>query len=220
MRCLICQEEVNQMFLFSQFFLLKTEELTACSSCYESFEEIGEQHCLRCFKPNQEDVCIECLTWERKGYDIQHHSLYKYNEAMRSYFQSYKFQGDYTLRYVFGKVLKDALKAFKDYHFIPVPVSLKTYEERGFNQVEGLLEAAGCSYKAILAKEEETKQSHLGRQERLKMKNHYYLKETEPLPKKLLLIDDIYTTGATIVSIKQLLLESGAKEVRSFSLCR
>lgn len=220
MLCLLCQQEVETPFFFSHIFCLKKEEQSICQSCEQTFERIGQKHCDSCCKPDIEDVCADCLDWQRRGYEVDHISLYRYNTAMKAYFQSYKFQGDYLLRHVFAKALRELLRKHKGYCIVPVPVSSQTYEERGFNQVEGLLEAANCSYEAILEKEEHAKQSQQGRQERLQMKNHYRVKEGVKLPDKVLLVDDIYTTGATLLSIKKLLLARGVAEVKTISLCR
>ncbi|MGT2936467.1 ComF family protein [Streptococcus caprae] len=139
---------------------------------------------------------------------------------MRDYFKHYKFLGDYLLREVFAGELRQALKAYKDYTIVPVPVSSETLLDRGFNQVTGLLEGAGIFYQDCLSKEEAAKQSHLTRQERLALKNHYSLATEQALPERVLLVDDVYTTGATIVSIALLFHEKGVKDVKTFSLAR
>ena len=47
-----------------------------------------------------------------------------------------------------------------------------------------------------------------------------FIKEDSRIPKKILLIDDIYTTGATVNRVKSMLENAGAEEVRTFSLVR
>lgn len=220
MICLICHEEVENKLYFWDIFLLRKQLNRICQTCQEGFERIGDSHCLRCYKENAGEVCQDCQYWEQQGIEVSHQSLYHYNAAMKSYFQTYKFHGDYLLRQVFGADIRRALKIYKDYTLVPVPVSPETYQERGFNQVEGFLEAAGLHYEDLLTKEEAVKQSHLSRAERLQMKNHYDIKPDIILPEKILLIDDIYTTGATILAIKRFLLAKGAQEVKTFSLCR
>ncbi|MEY8434335.1 phosphoribosyltransferase family protein [Streptococcus hyointestinalis] len=41
-----------------------------------------------------------------------------------------------------------------------------------------------------------------------------------PLPDKIVVVDDIYTTGATLDDIVSLLKENGVKQIRTFSLVR
>ncbi|RSJ40529.1 hypothetical protein D8816_10150 [Streptococcus gordonii] len=44
--------------------------------------------------------------------------------------------------------------------------------------------------------------------------------ENTKIPPKILLVDDIYTTGATLQDAKVTLFENGAKEIMTFSLAR
>ena len=44
----------------------------------------------------------------------------------------------------------------------------------------------------------------------------FFIKEDSRIPKKILLIDDIYTTGSTVNRVKSMLENAGAEEVRTF----
>ena len=90
--------------------------------------------------------------------------------------------------------------------------------ERGFNQVEGLIE--GIPYRDIFEKRDIEKQSSKTREERLSQDNAFYLKEGINLPDKIIIVDDIYTTGSTLYQMVQLLEGIGIKEVLTFSLAR
>ena len=62
--------------------------------------------------------------------------------------------------------------------------------------------------------------SSKNRSERLATELPFFIKAGVTIPKKILLIDDIYTTGATVNRVKRLLENAGAEEVRTFSLVR
>ena len=62
--------------------------------------------------------------------------------------------------------------------------------------------------------------SSKNRSERLATELPFFIKTGVTIPKKILLIDDIYTTGATVNRVKRLLENAGAEEVRTFSLVR
>ncbi|MGT2866896.1 phosphoribosyltransferase family protein [Streptococcus fryi] len=220
MNCLLCQNKIESPFRFTPFFLFQKDDEVICQLCRYAFERIAGVRCHRCRKQSEETVCQDCRDWEKKGVIVNHTSFYSYNEAMKHFFNKYKFQGDYLLRKVFSSDFKAIANTFKSYTIVPVPVSKETFEQRGFNQVEGFLTEENISYQTLLIKTESIKQSQLNKQERLKMKNHYELKSGLSLPDKVLLVDDIYTTGATILSIQQLLYEKGVKEVKTFSLAR
>ena len=156
----------------------------------------------------------------KKGYIPKHLAIYRYEENMKVYFSRYKFMGDYCLRKIFQKDIKNNLKPFlkKGYTIVPVPLSEERLVERGFNQVEGLIE--GIPYQDIFEKRDIEKQSSKTREERLSQDNAFCLKKGINVPDKIIIVDDIYTTGSTLYQMVQLLEGIGIKEVLTFSLAR
>lgn len=219
-KCLLCHESIHSRQTFSEIFFIQKQEMAICETCQSSFQRIGTQHCSRCFKEGTKDICQDCLYWEQRGHVIVHESLYQYNEAMAQFFSQYKFQGDYLLRNVFRKELKRYFKKWSDYTIVPIPISSKRMAERGFNQVTGLLEGAGIPYLDMLEKIEVPKQSEKTRQERLSLEQPFSIKENIDVTEKILLVDDIYTTGATIMLAKEILMKKCKKEIKTFSLAR
>lgn len=221
MTCLLCGEPSHTApSILDDFFWFYKPTNDPCLACLSSFEKIAEPYCLSCHKPGDESCCSDCAHWKEQGFSVQHQALYHYNDAMKDYMSLYKFYGDYVLAQLFAKDLKEALKAYSDYAIVPVPVSSQTLAERGFNQVEGLLEAADIPFISLLSKGEGDKQSSRSREERLTADLPYALLPQVNLPKKVLIVDDVYTTGATLARIAQLLREQGVEEVRTFSLAR
>ena len=219
-KCLMCQEGVQERQLFSEILLLSRKKGSLCPDCLLGFEPISSSICQFCCKKSQKTPCSDCLYWESQGKEVNHQALYHYNDKMMEYFSLYKFHGDYLLRKVFAKEVKLALSAYPDYTIVPIPVSQERYEERGFNQVFGLLDAAEVTYLPILKKYHHQKQSEKSRSERLQTPQFFYIEEKNPLPEKIILVDDIYTTGATIQLAKALLMKNGAKTIKTFSLSR
>jgi ComF family protein len=109
---------------------------------------------------------------------------------------------------------------------VPVPLSMKRLRERGFNQ--SLLIARIVSKEKgipmlidILLKEKETPpQTGLSAKERLSnLKGAFEVKgNIEGM--RLLLVDDVMTTGATITECAKVLMKAGAKEVIALTLAR
>lgn len=221
MMCMLCQEVLKNRASFMSILTLSQTRDRICESCKQGFEKIGQDHCPSCYKPNVKEICQDCCYWQNKGFQVNHLSLYHYNEAMKAYFSSYKFLGDYALREVFAEELRQVLWPYqKSHQFLIVPVSPETYQERGFNQVAGLLDAAGLSYEDSFIKAPSDKQSSRSRKERLAARQVFSLKVKELTSRPILLIDDIYTTGATLQLMRQILQENGVKEIISFSLAR
>ena len=196
-KCLLCSRNIAQNFLFSELFLLKSPQNLLCSKCQKNFEK------------------TDCQNWEKRGYKIRHQAIFHYNQAMKDYFSQYKFVGDYRLYQIFEPYFKNISQKSP---LVPIPISPKRLEERGFNQVTAFLQQD--NFIELLEKENSVKQSSLNRKERLESPNPFRLKKGLKVPTKVILIDDIYTTGTTLYHASQILKEAGVHEIRSFSLCR
>ena len=220
MNCLLCGQSIKSDLTFSHLLLFKNERNYLCSACDSTFEKISEDHCPSCMKRGLSKTCKDCKLWCEDGIQVDHKAIFTYNQAMKDFFSRYKFDGDFLLRKVFTPVLADELKKYGDYEFVLIPLSPERLLERGFNQVEGLVEAAGFSFQDLLGKREEKASYSKNRSERLATEIPFYIKMEGTLPKKILLIDDIYTTGATINRVKRLFEEAGVLDVKTFSLVR
>ena len=220
--CLLCDEELSNQESLRNLILMKKENLTMCDNCKNKFEQVSEASCKTCCKKSSEISCEDCQEWERKGKSVNHKALYYYNEEMKEYFRKYKFQGDQLLACLFAEEVKVALKKYKGYTIVPIPLSDERNEKRGFNQVTAILEAARIPYQDLLKKKNTKAQSQKNKKERLKTEQAFERKELEnkSWPEKIMLMDDIYTTGATIERAKEMLHVNRVKEIRSFSLAR
>ena len=221
MKCLLCGQTMKAVLTFSSLLLLKNDASCLCLDCDSTFERIGEEYCPNCMKIGLSTKCQDCQFWCKEGVEVSHRAIFTYNQAMKDFFSRYKFDGDFLLRKVFASFLSEELKKYKEYQFVVIPLSPDRYANRGFNQVEGLVEAAGFEYLDLLEKRREERASFSkSRSERLGTELPFFIKSGVRIPKKILLIDDIYTTGTTINRVKKLLEEAGAEDVKTFSLVR
>ena len=220
MKCLLCGQTMKTVLTFSSLLLLRNDISCLCSDCDSTFERIGEEYCPNCMKTGLSIKCQDCQFWCKEGIEVSHRAIFIYNQAMKDFFSRYKFDGDFLLRKAFASVLSEELKKYKGYQFVVIPLSPERLLERGFNQVEGLVEAAGFSYLDLIEKREQRASSSKSRSERLETELPFFVKSGITIPKKILLIDDIYTTGTTINRVKKLLEEAGAEDVKTLSLVR
>ena len=219
-KCLLC----DQLFLEKETFLgiisIQKNQRNVCPDCLAAFEKIGDKHCPTCYRNGCETQCKDCQKWEKEGHSVKHQAIFTYNDAMKNYFSKYKFQGDVALGAIFSRELKKKIKPYKNYSIVPVPLSRERMTERKFNQVTALLDASGIAYQEILSKKNITKQSDKNRKERLESQCPFHVKPDSNIPKNILIIDDIYTTGATLKGIYHLLYENGAQNVKSLTIAR
>ena len=220
MKCLICDEWIESVPRLRDLIMFRERKEYSCKHCKEQFKKLSKERCPYCCKEVGGNKCTDCQIWKKKNYTPNHISIFRYETYMKEYFSRYKFMGDYYLRKIFQEDIEIELKPLlkKGYIIVPVPVSKKRLLERGFNQVEGLLE--GLPYQNIFEKRDIEKQSSKNRKERLRQDNSFSICNEIRLPHKIVIVDDIYTTGATLYQMVYLLQQSGVKEVLTFSLAR
>lgn len=163
-------------------------------------------------------MCADCKDWE-KGIFHSNQSLYHYNEAMQALIARFKYRGDYALADIFAQDIRQAAKRMECDLVCAVPLSASRLAERRFNQSEALIERAGLIHTVLLARHESEKQSKKSRAERIHAKQTFYL-AGDASGKSVLMIDDIYTTGATMRLIAGALEKAGAVSVKSITIAR
>jgi competence protein ComFC len=229
-RCLYCGEGIILSIGWGTL-LSRVEEVLLCDQCTKQFLPIEGDCCVRCSRPFQSlaeefrkgDFCYDCVRWEEdnewKGILARNVSLYEYNEFLKGVISRYKFRGDYVLSKFLCKGLK---KVIKEYDlFVPVPLSNERLYERGFNQAEALILEAGFTPTLVLKRTHTEKQSKKSREERIHLSNVFKIaSEEEIVGKKVLLVDDIYTTGSTLLHAGKILKRQGALSVSSFTVAR
>ena len=109
---------------------------------------------------------------------------------------------------------------------IPVPMHINRLRKRKYNHAELLLERfieEGCPVEthALTRAIDTPHQSMLNKDERISNLSKAFVADRDKVRgKKILLIDDVYTTGTTINECARALLKKGATSVSSLTLCR
>ncbi|WP_367342560.1 ComF family protein [Limosilactobacillus sp.] len=223
MKCLLCNRHLSWEPRLGQWLKLGSIDAPViCRQCRGKFRHYPKPHCPGCGRHAERNgkYCVECQQWQNKlGWAIHHRCLYFYDDAMKDLMHCYKFQGDYLLRQIFQREMTQrAIEQQVDY-IVPIPVTATTMQQRGFNQVEGLLTCSLSHFLTTISREKRA-QSTKSRQERLATPQPFQLAvdTNEIRGKRILLVDDVYTTGRTIYHAASLFHEAGAKEVLGLSL--
>jgi ComF family protein len=223
--CPICQT------LFDE----KGEGLTICPNCHKAIRPVRPPYCPRCGLPvpsgdGTGHLCGLCLK-ERWHFEV-HRTSGLYEGVLKEAIHRFKYGGAFPLVRVFGDLLQPTLQTLsQDYPvdvMIPVPLHIRRLRERGFNQalllVKELSMRTGIPYeeRALKKVKETPVQIALKKRERRKnLKGAFQVKDHEAIQgKAVLLVDDVYTTGATVNECSRALLQAGAGRVAVLTVAR
>ena len=189
-------------------------------SCLICFKKIKINDICRLFNDSI-DICRSCqtemepkfITFKVDGYSAV--AIYEYNAIIKKLVYQYKGCYDYVLNQVFLNMYAKELKIrYSDYLIVPVPSFKKDDETRGFNHVIEIFKNIGLNMLDILIKTEKHKQAISTVNERREVYKVLELKERVDLrKKKVLIVDDIYTTGSTMKSAINLIEKLNPKKI-------
>lgn len=195
-----------------------------CRDCFEALPWIGEPFCRRCGMPTAFDVfvCEEC-----KGGDFGFESArapLRYEGVGKQIVHALKYGG--YLRVVeklAAPMMREAVAGDFDV-VVPVPLHRSRLRRRGFNQAEvlarGLAEKikvpASDKLEAVRRTRDQVELSATGR--RANVEGAF--RAPGVVRGRALLVDDVFTTGATLSACAGALRRAGAEEVHALSLCR
>ncbi|WP_066065438.1 ComF family protein [Neobacillus soli] len=204
--CLVCEGKLEKI------------EGDTCRICSRSFRQLDEQ-----FRDG--DLCHDCFRWEGdiewQGFLEKNTSLFLYNDFLKEVIAKFKFRGDYLLAKVFTDSIRGKLTQMAFDQLVPIPLSEERLYERGFNQAAALLAVAGFTPSEILNRIHSEKQSKKSRSERIHVPQVFKILPDMNLEgQRIVLIDDIYTTGSTLRHAAKLLKEAGAASIQSLTLAR
>lgn len=188
---------------------------TLCLLCSQPLQSVISWKILLT-KQFQPTICDRCSV--RFEHSQTTTALYQYNDTMKDYLHQYKFLQDVALAKVFRQELHARFKDEKA-TIIPIPMHPLKQRERTFSHMEELLKAANIPFIQILEKTTIETQSSKNREQRIQATPLFRLMaEAHVEHKDYLLFDDIKTTGTTLRHATEVLLNAGAKNVKSFTL--
>ena len=151
--------------------------------------------------------------------------IFKYESLVRKLMLGYKFSNKAYLCNFFANIItsnKECLNCIQKYDMIiPVPMHKNKMKKRGYNQTELLADAISKN-SGIMARKDimqkvvnTTTQSKLGGKARQSnIKSAFFIKnDCEVEEKNIILLDDIYTTGATAQECSRILKNAGARKI-------
>jgi competence protein ComFC len=205
-----------------------------CQDCLATLDILANNFCL-CENPLTLPLAGKCPKCRQKFLDGLYFAISYKNELIKKLIHQFKYEP-------YVKELATSLASLIITHFnliqkefspenyilIPVPLAKKKLRKRGYNQSEEIAKKLGKNFKIplvtdCLIKEKETpSQMELSKEERIKnIKGAFSVLSREKISgKKILLVDDVYTTGSTMEECSRVLKQAGAKEVWGVAVAR
>ena len=203
-----------------------------CEVCLEKIWHIPPPYCLKCGRrvPEKESTCGEC---KKKVVHVQRgFSCCEYKDTIKHCIHLFKYNGYVGLVDIFKDIMTDFLKKHtldKEIDLIvPVPMYRTKKRERTYNHAEVLARSISQSFSILIDSKNLKKirwtqsQSELDKQKRLRNVKDSFITVDKNVfrGKNVLLVDDVYTTGATINECARVLSGTEPRSIYSLTLAR
>lgn len=212
-KCIFCKQTYGSVLCDKCLLTARFLDSDYCIYC-EKLSINGVTHS-RCIKDTGPDQIISVFLYQGIVRGCIKFAKYKSKEFLALKKLS-RYCADYFYRYNFD---------FSDFVVVPIPVSKKRYKSRGFNQAQLISEIVAKKLKIkhqnsiltrTLHKPAQYKGSRIKRFENVKN----VFKVNGKVSSNILLVDDICTTGATLLEASSVLKKAGAKKVFCFTIAK
>lgn len=202
--CLLCSAASDQEIL--------------CAACAADLPRLQKPHCPRCALPTPEgEICGRCLA-KPPHYDATL-AAYSYDFPLDKLVQSFKYGHRLALGAYFGRQLATLAESSATDLIIPLPLHPQRLRERGFNQALELARPVGKRLNLSVDSTSCSRtrntpaQANLAWRERTKNIRGAFHCAVDFSGKRIILVDDVMTTGASLDECARTLKLHGATEV-------
>ena len=186
-----------------------------CGKCHRSIETVHEKACPVCGRET-------CMCSEENFYDgalvpLRYETLVKEGVLSLKRGNNKNF-GEYSGKLLAG-ILKNEKPELKFDMIMPVPMSPASFRKRGFNQAEIIAGEIASALDiplvndVLIKQDTDASQHYLNKSQRMRNISSIKIKETDLRGKRIIICDDVITTGSTINRCARLLKNSGAETV-------
>ena len=225
-RCIMCGKVLS-------------EKNGLCPDCFNSINFISAPYCYKCGRPFVKEsglkfaakqYCGECLKKKKFLFEMQRTS-FVYDDNSKNLVLDLKFHDKTVAAETLANMLYAAGKDIwenKPDLLIPVPIHYMRLIKRRFNQSALLVKflskktKISADYSSLVRQENTIPQVQLsGFARRHNLRKAFKVKYPQNIKnKKVVLIDDVETTGSTLNECAKVLRKAGAKEIYSITLAR
>lgn len=198
MICKVCNQEIREFYLND---VLGIKKHNICYKCFNEFNIINEITLIDNY---------ECL------------SLFAYEGKIKELIYQFKGLKDYELKDIFLEFFLDELNVkYHNYLITYAPSYYLEDKERGFNHVEAIFSSLINKKIKLFSKNKSHKQSDQKYQNRINIRKIIEIDKTKiHRLKKVLIVDDVLTSGNTLKACASLLNKEGIKDIKLLTISK
>ncbi|MGH6611171.1 MAG: ComF family protein [Burkholderiaceae bacterium] len=207
-------------------------EMSICTECEADFFAADGARCERCAIRVQDvgvlsQTCGRCLA-EDPHFDATT-TLADYVAPIDGMVMALKFTARLDLATFFGKLLARRVVERSDWReaiIVPVPLAFERLRQRGFNQSHQIARAFALAVRGRLANDRLVRTRHTPPQQSLALKDRRsnvrgaFAVEGDVRGRSMFIVDDVMTTGSTVLEVAETLRLVGAEDVRAWVCAR
>lgn len=198
-----------------------------CDKCREKIIRADGAFCLHCGKPLEDETkeyCYDCERRREKSFLTQGRALWLHREPVSGAIYQLKYKNKRHRGILFGAEMAerygDLIDRWEIREIIPVPLHASRKRKRGYNQAEVIARELSCHTGIpcrtdVLFRIRKTKPQKMldDKQRADNLKGAFAVSAGWKACGNVLLIDDIYTTGATLERAAKMLKKAGARKI-------
>ena len=222
-RCMVCEEVLSA----------REKKYGLCARCRPLVNVIKEPFCMKCGKKLSDgtlEYCEDCGETGQNRFFSEGRGVYLYDGVMREIMYRFKYRNK---RYYSAYFARQAKRLYQGWIadvrpdlILPVPMYRGKMKKRGYDQAECFAKALSRVFhipkgRGVMERTRSTlpQKGLSGAARRLNLKNAFHIRGNLVQSQKILLVDDIYTTGSTVDAAAEAFLEAGAADVRCMYIC-
>lgn len=206
-----------------------------CADCLNAMHRVAPPLCPSCGRPftaapGEDHLCEECILLH-SPFSIAR-AWGRYEGVLLDAIHLFKYHGRISVGEALGRMMAKVPPtslAIRSYSLVvPVPLHPKRLRERGFNQSLILARqiakqhAIPLDFSALRRRSHTEAQVNLsGKERRANVRGAFAVTDRSKIKRhRILLVDDVYTTGSTVMECANVLMQNGAREVAVLTLAR